>query len=459
MKTIKFPITSDTSIYRYNPYANFYNLWELGVQSYNKEAICITLFKFPQYLFYYLQFFELIEAKVYFNMLQYSVKPENLMLYKNTENYNCTNVTWNTKPKSLPLNILGYKNKNYLVFDIKNILTKDNFLCFKNGFQIISTNEFSSIFLASSRSKCLPFLELKFANYKCYSPYIVAFVDNDSIQTNRVVPFNGIIPFNSVNSANEIELNRATGELSISHPGLYVFDWWINYSGTDIDNSFEIQLLPPVGSDVPTNQYPASSVFKTGQLSGSAIVSPVAGGRVRLVNRTTGTITLAIGNGMITAGISIVSIPTVNGIQGYLLGTTTTIPANGIIPYDDPAGDPTNGAVTLDTTTNNGRITFNKPGTYAIDWWLAISSATGATEVVLEVIDSSSTVIGASYSAVSTNTHITGFTVLTVSEAQIGAGYYVCLYNSTVDTSSTAIPIGLKALTKNSSIRVIGNAA
>ena len=268
MKTIKFPITSDTSIYRYNPYTNFYNLWELGVQSYNKEAICITLFKFPQYLFYYLQFFELIEAKVYFNMLQYSVKPEDLMLYKNTENYSCTNVTWNTKPKSLPLNILGYKNKNYLVFDIKNILTKDNFLCFKNGFQIISTNEFSSIFLSSSRSKCLPFLELKFANYKCYSPYIVAFVDNDSIQTNRVVPFNGIIPFNSVNSANEIELNRGTGELSISRPGLYVFDWWINYSGTVATNEVQLSLIKnnstPIYSSSCTNTSP-------GFLSGHAL--------------------------------------------------------------------------------------------------------------------------------------------------------------------------------------------
>ena len=159
------------------------------------------------------------------------------------------------------------------------------------------------------------------------------------------------------------------------------------------------------------------------------------------------------------AGISIVSIPTINGVQGYLLGATTTIAASGIVPFDDPAGDPTNGAVTLDTTTNKGRITFSKPGTYAIDWWLAISSATGATEVVLEVIDNSSTVIGASYAAVSTNTHITGFTVLTVTEAQVNAGYYIGLYNSTVNTSSAPVAIGLKALTKNSSIRVIGNAA
>lgn len=268
MKIIKFPIVSDTSIYKYNPYNNFYNLWTLGVQSYNNAPISTTLFKLPQYLSYYLQFFQIIEAKIYFNLLQCNIKPENLILYKNLENYNCNYVTWNTRPKSLPLNILGYTTENHLVFNIKNILSKDNFLCLKNGFQIISTNEYLSLFLASSRSTCPPFLELKLASYKCTSPYIVAFVDNDSIQTNRVVPFNGIIPFNSVNSANEIELNRATGELSISHPGLYAFDWWINYSGTVATNEVELSLIKnnstPIYSSSCTNTSP-------GFLSGHAL--------------------------------------------------------------------------------------------------------------------------------------------------------------------------------------------
>lgn len=257
---------------------------------------------------------------------------------------------------------------------------------------------------------------------------------------------------------NNISYDPLTGTFTFTDPGDYYVYWFINsQTSSDLEVKFEIQISDT--TPAVTYSYPGSSIFKTGQFTGSAIITPVAGGTMQLVNTSLGTTTLAIGTGMVTAEIAIVHIPSLSGVQAYVLnpGSQVTVPANSPIPFNNPLTDPTDGNVTISTNNSSGLITITSPGTYLVDWWLALSDATGANQLTLNLSPVGGSPLAYFNAAVSTDTHMSGFAIITVTPAQAAGPYVIALYNDTLDpTFTTSLPIELSKLIRSASIRVVG---
>lgn len=258
-----------------------------------------------------------------------------------------------------------------------------------------------------------------------------------------------------------ISYNATTGVFTFTDAGLYYVSWFVNaQTNTAADLEFSLEVSDG-GAPPTTVEYPAASIFKTGELSGTALISVVAGGTVALFNSTSGVATLAIGSGMVTAGITFLALSGVGGraAQVYLDGTllgNTTIAANGIFPFDVPPANQTSGGILINTTTSKGTVTITAAGIYLVDWWAAIAAATAAKEITLQIIDGSSTILASSYHVVTTSTHVSGFAVVTVSEAQASApgGYTFGLYNRTVRTTGAPVALNLSSTTYNAALRV-----
>lgn len=268
---------------------------------------------------------------------------------------------------------------------------------------------------------------------------------------------NAIISFDPtvINPNQDSNISYSAGVFTFTNAGNYYVNWFVNLqSSLSLEAEFSVQLLD--ATNTVTNTYPASSVFKTGQVSGSALVSVVDGGKVQLINSSGDIVTLAVGTGMVTAGITIESMPTFSGVQAYASGnntdpaTPTVVADDGVIALNYPLVNQSNGSVTIDTTTNFGRITFLQPGKYDIDWWLALDGAVSTNEVALSLIDNASATLQSSYHYVTTATQIFGFAIISVTQAQATAGYYVELINT------SGSQINLSDITRNASIRVTG---
>lgn len=268
---------------------------------------------------------------------------------------------------------------------------------------------------------------------------------------------NGAVLFDAgainLNPDNNISYDPSTGVFTFVNAGDYYVYWFVNtQTGSALDVDFQIQA-----SD--GTSYPGSSIFKTGQVTGSAIISPVADGTFKLVNTSGDTITLAIGNGMVTAEIAIVHIPTLTGVQAYVrnAGDQVDVPALGPIPFNDYVTLPDDGNVSIDTTTDLGNITISSAGTYLIDWWLSLGDAPGANQINLSIRTSNSSALAHFSAAVSTNTHMSGFAIITVTEAEAAGPFVIGLFNDTYDPGFTIpLPIKLSDLLFSASIRVVG---
>lgn len=252
---------------------------------------------------------------------------------------------------------------------------------------------------------------------------------------------------------NNISYDSSTGVFTFANAGNYYVYWFVNtQTGSSLDVDFQIQA-----SD--GTSYPGSSIFKTGQVTGSAIISPATDGTFKLVNTSGDTITLAIGDGIVTAEIAIVHIPALTGVQAYVrnAGDQVDVPALSPIPFNDYVTLPDDGNVSIDTTTNLGNITISSAGTYLVDWWLSLGDAAGANQVNLSLRTSSGNALAHFSGAVSTNTHMSGFSIITVTESEASVPFVIGLYNDTYAPDfTTTLPIKLSYLLFSASIRVVG---
>lgn len=262
----------------------------------------------------------------------------------------------------------------------------------------------------------------------------------------------------ALNSNIDSNISYAGGDFTFASGGEYSVSWFVNtQSGVALDINFELEVYD--AGNVLTETFGAESIFKTGQTSGFALISVLAGGYIRLVNASSGTVTLAIGNGIVTAGLAIMGVPDVYGTQAY--SSVTTVGADAIIPYNASVNA---GGVTINT---NGTITFTAAGTYIFDWWANISSANGATEAILELrsytiaVPTPVTIANTqTYAPMSVDTQMYGHAVVVVTPADIAqAGFNIGLYNVTQDQTPLSVALNLSPTTQTASIRVLSNAA
>lgn len=275
------------------------------------------------------------------------------------------------------------------------------------------------------------------------------------------------VKFNSGNIAvpadSNISYNATTGIFTFTSSGNYFVSWFVNtQTCTNPTCAFAISYntnLPPIINAT----YPSESIFKTGQMIGSALLSiGTGGGTMKLIN-TGGTTTYAIGNQVVTAGISIVnnldSIPsgTMYGAEVYLRGTipaNLSIPFNSRIPFDFPLTNQVDGPITMDTTVTKGLVTVTRAGMYLVDWLVSLGASTTAKEVDIQLINNSGQTIGYSYSPSSGGNTFSGLGLVKVTPAQIALGYSFSLINKSLRTNGEPVTIQLSALTLCSAFRV-----
>lgn len=278
MYSIYLPLTCDTSVCYLYPNTNFSKYNNLIAMSDDCEDIRKILFKIPKTLFHIINNNEIISAKLSFNGTASSNWLNQTKIYKNTSNYDCNKVTWNTCPDKGSLISNNYWNFNPYdncvecdISDVMSKITTPESLEF--GFQIIINSMNSWLKLSSSSSNSPPHLILNLNPRSLCYDYLLAFVNNTSINQPISVPTSKVIPFNAVNISKSLELNSQTGEIIIKKPGSYIVDWWIDYSG-GIAMDRIVLSLKTSNSIIYSSSCPVNS---PGFLSGHAIIKVIPG--------------------------------------------------------------------------------------------------------------------------------------------------------------------------------------
>lgn len=236
MYSIYLPLTCDTSVCSLYPNVNFSEYDNLIAISYDCEDIKKILFKIPNTLLNILSNNEIISAKLIFKGTASSHWLDKTKIFQNSSNYNYNKVTWNTCPDKGSLLSNNYWNFNPYtkcvecdISDVISKITTPESLEF--GFQIIINSMDSWLKLSSSSSIYPPNLLLKLNPRNLCSNYLLAYINNASINQSISIPTGKAIPFNAVNTSKSLELNNQTSEIIIKEPGCYIIDWWLDYSG------------------------------------------------------------------------------------------------------------------------------------------------------------------------------------------------------------------------------------
>lgn len=273
MYSIYLPLTCDTSVCYLYPNTNFSKYNNLIAMSDDCEDIRKILFKIPKTLLHLLSNNEVISAKLSFNGTASSPWLNQTRIFQNDSDYDCNKVTWNTCPGNSSLISNNYWSFNPYdncvecdVSDIISKITTPESLEF--GFQIIIKSMNSWLKLSSSRSESPPNLILNLNPKNLCCDYLLAYVNNTSINQPIAVPTDNVIPFNAVNVSKSLALNSHTGEIIIEKPGCYMVDWWLDYSG-GIALDRIILSLKTSNSIIYSSSCPVNS---PGFLSGHAII-------------------------------------------------------------------------------------------------------------------------------------------------------------------------------------------
>lgn len=227
-----------------------------------------------------------------------------------------------------------------------------------------------------------------------------------------------------------------TFEFTFTKAGYYYVDWFIVLQSAFSTSGPTFTLVAKTGAT--TELYQSTSSFKTGTLSGSAIVSAQVGTTLKLRNDT-GAVAIFANNILDTNGAGIVANITiakyVQDVTGLEVGlSSATNVANGaVVAYNTPistiAGSP--------ITNTAGVFTVNATGIYLFDWIVSVAGINGvANELKFELREGGTTVVGSSVSPVVNQGFITGTAIVSAT-----AGQTFSLYNNTVDTATAGITI------------------
>ncbi|MDU4891886.1 MAG: DNRLRE domain-containing protein [Clostridium sp.] len=277
MYSIYLPLTCDTSVCSLYPNANFSKYNNLIAMSDDCDDIRKILFKIPKTLLHILDNNEIISAKLSFNGTASNPWLNQTKIFQNNSDYNYNKVTWNTCPDKGSLLSNNYWNfnpyDNCVECDISNIISKITTPeSLEFGFQIIIKSMNSWLKLSSSRTICQPNLILKLNPRNLCNNYLLAYVNNTSINQSISIPTGKVIPFNVVNTSKSLELNNQTSEISIKQPGCYTIDWWLDYSGGIAMDRITLSLKSS-NSIIYSSSCPVNS---PGFFSGHAIIKVIS---------------------------------------------------------------------------------------------------------------------------------------------------------------------------------------
>lgn len=272
-----------------------------------------------------------------------------------------------------------------------------------------------------------------------------------SIAAGALVDFNTDLDYFG-GSDPAVTYDTATHVFTFTKPGYYYVDWFLVLQSAFSTYGPTFTLVARTGST--ETDYPSTSSFKTGTLSGSAIISAQAGTTLSLRNDT-GAVAIFANNILDTTGLGIVAnIAIVRYVQeptGLEVGLNngTTIANGAIVPYNTALST----TITNSEITNNaGTFTFGYTGVYLFDWKVSIAGLDlPSNEIKFELRRNGTDVIGMSVSPVVTQGFITGTAI-----ASITAGQTVALYNNTVDanTPATGVSIEFANLSLQATMRI-----
>lgn len=230
-----------------------------------------------------------------------------------------------------------------------------------------------------------------------------------------------------------------TFEFTFTKAGYYYVDWFIVLQSAFSTSGPTFTLVAETGTT--TDLYQSTSSFKTGTLSGSAIVSAKAGTTLKLRNDT-GAVAIFANNILDTNGAGIVAnitiaryVQDVTGLEVGLSGATNV--ANGaVVAYNTPISTIADSPI----TNTAGVFTVNATGIYLFDWIVSVAGINGvANELKFELREGTTTVVGSSVSPVVNQGFITGTAIVSAT-----AGQTFSLYNNTVDTATAAAGITIE---------------
>ena len=236
-----------------------------------------------------------------------------------------------------------------------------------------------------------------------------------------------------------INYSNTTNTFTFTKAGYYYVDWFVVLQSAFTTSGPTFSLVARTGTT--TDIYQSTSSFKTGTLSGSAIVPAQAGTTLALRNDS-GAVAILANNITDTSGLGIVAnisiIRYVQDVAGIEAGLTTgtDLASGDFVPYNTLQS--TTGGTEI--TNADGVFTVNVSGVYIFDWMVSITGMDGtATEMKFELKQGGTTVVGSSVSPVVHQGYITGTAIVSAA-----AGQTFSLYNSTVNTSTPTAGVTIK---------------
>lgn len=259
---------------------------------------------------------------------------------------------------------------------------------------------------------------------------------SSAIPANLVVPVGSPVQFDTpINlDSTDTTITLTDGVFQFVNPGVYLVEWFVVTQTALTNEGLKFSLVSTTGTLGTPVVYPSTTSFKTGTLSGSAIVDikAVVEGvapdetnyvtNIKLINETGVDVSLAI-NTDILANITITKIvpQQLDGLEA-ILSTGTSLVDGARVAYDTKYSTFTSDKVSLNTTTDAGLFTTNVAGVYIFDWSVSIGGSTGipltGIRFDLRDADTPATVVGRSAAPSVTPQYITGSAIVSATVGQ-----------------------------------------
>lgn len=262
---------------------------------------------------------------------------------------------------------------------------------------------------------------------------------SSGIPANLVVPAGDPVKFDTQINLDSTDptITLTDGVFQFVTPGVYLVEWFVVTQTALTNDGIKFSLVATTGTTGTPVVYPSTTSFKTGTLSGSAIVdikevtevnpSPPPANlsfvtNIQLRNDTGADVSLAI-NTDILANITITKIvpQQLDGLEA-ILSTGTSVGDGDRVAYNTKYTTFASDKVSLNTTTDVGLFTTNVAGIYIFDWSVSVGGSgtlpiTGI-EFNLRDADTPANVVGRSAAPSVTPQYITGTAIVSAAVGQ-----------------------------------------